>query len=198
MNFGKYKSQNLAVHLRAEIAQGAYTEPLPSLREWSLRLEVSPGTLQAALKILKGEGVIASFPRKGFCLTRKRETSLQHPPVVRWIFYDPKHRHMPPSPDIMMPISLRLAHHHIGFTMEWSNDAKMRSLYEAGANSQEMLVFLNSSIAQQQLFSGFRSALLIGYPYEGIPMPYITNDVFPAIRHATFLLARKGFKQIAL
>lgn len=143
---------------------------------------------------------MGSRPRKGFYLSRKpvRPARLQRPPLVRWIFYDPKHRYTPSSAEILMVINQKLAAHHIGFNVEWSNDARMHALFEGGAHSHEMLVFPNFSLKHQRVFSDFQSALLIGLPVRGIRLPYISTDVFSAIRHATFMLVRHGFERIGL
>ena len=198
MNFSRCKSEHVADYLRTAIGRGELAEPLPSLREWSSRLEVSSGTLQAALKILKREGWIASRPRKGLYLSRKPAKRPQHPPVVRWIWHDPKHRAIPPSADYLMAVSQRLAACHIGFQLDWCNDSRIQAIYKAGAHAHEMLVFPNLSFLHQRLFADFRNALIIGIPFHGIPLPYISSDVFPAIRHATFLALRHGCERVDL
>ncbi len=198
MNFSRYKSEHVADHLRTAIERGELVEPLPSLRDWSSVLEVSSGTLQAALKILKREGWIGSRPKKGFYLALKPVRRPQHPPVVRWIWHDPKHRVIPPSSDILIAVSQRLAAHHIGFKVEWCNDSRILAIHKAGAQPHEMLVFPNLSFLHQKSFADFKNVLIIGLPFTGIRLPYISSDVFSAIRHATYMLLRHGCDRVDL
>jgi len=162
-------------------------------------LEVSSGTLQAAIKILKREGLLGSRLRKGFILSHKpvkRPPAL--PPVVRWIWHDPKHRLSPTSPDILMAVSQRLAACHIHFQLDFCSDSHIQAIFKAGARTNEMLVFPNLTATHQTLFSDFQNALVIGLPFPGIRLPYVSSDVFPAIRHATFLALRHGCERVDL
>src|ERR1051326_4852783 len=40
--------------------------------------------------------------------------------------------------------------------------------------------------------------MLIGPPFPGIDLSFVTNDVLSAIRHATFMLSRRGFERVSL
>ncbi len=199
MDFQRSKSEQLANYLREAITRGEIADPLPSFREWTSRLGVGSATLQAAVRVLKNEGLIASSPRKGLYLQRKpKRRSQQHPAVVRWIHYDPKHRYLPPSSELLMEVSQRLSHQHIALTVEWGSEFRTKALHRAGVVPHEMLVFNCLSKDEQQMFSYFRSVLLIGDPCEGIELPFISCDVFSAVRHAVNLLAREGFDRVAL
>lgn len=59
------KAELLADHLQACIQRGELPNPLPNIRQWSVRLGVSHGTLESALGILKQRGLLESRPRKG-------------------------------------------------------------------------------------------------------------------------------------
>lgn len=198
MNFSRYKADHLASFLRNGIAEGEWNDPLPSIRNWSDSLMVSSVTLQSALKILKKEGVLASIPRKGHFLLHKPVKIDSHTPIVRWMFFDPKHRYLPPAAENLSELSQKLADHHIGFHLESCNEGRILAYHREGSKAHELLAFLNMSRRHQELFSGFSNALMIGEPFAGINLPYISCDVFSAIRHATFRLSRHGFRRIIL
>lgn len=198
MNYSRYKSEHVADHLREEIARGELADPLPSLREWSSNLGVSPGTLQAALKILKREGWIGARAKKGYFLLRKPRRSSQHSPLVRWVLFDPKHQGAYPMGDLLMSVGQKLSALHIDFQIERCNDVRIRAIHKTGSRAHEMLVFSNLSLTYQRLFEGFKNALIFGLPLPGIRLPYISSDVFPAIRHATYRLLRLGCDRIDL
>lgn len=97
-----------------------------------------------------------------------------------------------------MAISQKLATHQIGFTVEWLNDSRVGAIHSRGVRRDEMLAFQNLSLKYQERFSDFQNVLLIGLPIGGIQLPYISVDVFGALRHATFLLSRNGIDHVSL
>ncbi len=201
MNFLRYKSEHLADHLRGAIVQGRLVEPLPTLRDWSSQLGVSPDTLQAALRILKREGWVGSRPRQGFYLARKpfRRVRLQRPPVVRWILYGRHHTYNPVTTETVSILSQRLAAHRIALQVETCDDARLAAIHKEGPRPHELLGLPNYLPPKYlRCFAEWQNALLIGEPLRGIRLPYIASDVFSAIRHATFVLCRRGFERISL
>jgi DNA-binding LacI/PurR family transcriptional regulator len=201
MNFLRSKPEHLAEHLRDCIARGEIVEPLPNIRDWSERLGVAHGTLESAIGILKREGVLRTRPRKGVHIVRgpARARRLQQPPTVRCIFYGRHYRDVPTLTEIIGAISQRLTPHGIRFSLEMCNDARLRALHRQGERPHEMLLLSSMPKKYQELFSDFRrSVLLIGPPFPGIGLAFISNDVIPAFRHATYMLARRGFLRVSL
>src|ERR1051326_1711323 len=202
MNFLRSKAEHLADHLREAIALGKLVEPLPNLRDWSASLGVAHGTLEGALRILKQEGLVRTRPRKGIHIMHAapRRPRLQEPPFVRLIEgHNIKMKDVPTVMQILGGIALKLSTRGIRLGVEVYNDARLKTLHQQGKRPSELLVFRALPRRYQEMFSDFqRSVLLIGEPFPGIELPFISMDVVSAIRHAAFLLARRGFDRIAL
>jgi len=201
MNFLRSKPEHLAEYLRDAIARGEVVEPLPSIRDWSARLGVAHGTLETAVGILKREGLLRTLPRKGVQIVR--ETTPRHrpqqPPTVRWIFCGRSYRDVPTLSELLTALTQRLAPHGIRFSLEMLNDARLRAIHRQGKRPHEMLLLSSAPKTYQEMFAGFRdSVLLIGPAAPGVDLPYISNDVISAFRHATFMLARRGFERVTL
>ncbi len=198
MDFLRNKAEHLAAHLREAIAHGEMHNPLPSLRQWSSALSVSTSTLQAALAILKHEGLLTSRPRSGYVLSQKRAKPQAAALVVRWIWHDPGHGGQPPSPEILTHLGQKLAAQGIGLRVERCDASRIRAVSRTGALPHELLVLSTLSLSQQRLFSKLGNAILAGLPHSGTPLPYVSSDVFPAIRHAALKLRRAGYDTIDL
>lgn len=202
VEFLRSKAEHLADHLRAAIASGKLVEPLPNLRDWSANLGVSHGTLEAALRILKREGIVRSRPRRGIHIVRRipSRTPLQEPPFVRLIEgHNVKMKDVPTILQVLGSIALRLSAHGIRLGIEIYNDERLKTLHQQGERPNELLLFRALPRRYQEMFSDFqRSVLLLGEPAPGIQLPFISIDVLSSIRHATFLLARRGFERISL
>jgi DNA-binding LacI/PurR family transcriptional regulator len=202
VEFLRSKAEHLADHLREAIASGRLVEPLPNLRDWSSSLGVAHGTLEKALDILKREGLVRARPRKGIHLVRRvsPRPRLKEPPFVRLIEgHNVKMKDVPTVLQVLGSIALRLSAHGIRLGIEIYSDARLKTLHEQGERPNELLLFRSLPRRFQELFSDFqRSVLLLGEPAPGIQLPFITIDVLSAIRHAVFLLARRGFERIAL
>ncbi len=198
MNFSRYKSEYVADHLREAIRQGDLHEPLPSVRTWSGALGVSTGTLQSALKILKREGWIGSRPNKGFYLIGNPPRMPSRSPIVHWLWHDPRGRSTPPPAEILISISQKLAVHGIGFQIERCDETRLKAIHSAGPDPAAILLFANIGLAYQKLFQELNNALMIGLPFPGIRLPYISSDVFPVFRHAVNLLLRRGCERVEL
>ncbi len=201
MTYLRNRAEQLADYLRSAIANGTISEPLPTLRNWSKQLKVSTHTLQDAIKILKREGWLGAKPRENFYLLRKpfkHKPNTHHQPVVRWLMYDKRLKYSPIISEIVMAITQKLTIHNISLYLEVCNNKRLDYLYKQGERYWEVLALASIPLKYQQLFEHFKNALLIGSPEQGIKLPYISIDVFSAIRHAVFLLLRNGFTKIYL
>lgn len=201
MNFMRSKGEHLAEHLREAIARGEIVEPLPTIRDWSTRLGVSHGTMETALNILKREGIVRARPRKGLHLVSRARPHLtaQRSPIVRLILSGRHYRYTPSLPWAFSAISLRLGAHKIGTSLELLTEARLKTIHQQGEHDHELLVFSSLPKHLQELFCDFKkSALLVGKSFPGISLPFILIDVISAFRHATCLLARRGFERVTL
>ncbi|MBI4025792.1 MAG: substrate-binding domain-containing protein [Verrucomicrobia bacterium] len=204
MKFIQSRVEQLADHLRERIARGEFSSPLPSIRDWSGRLGVAHCTLENALKILKRDGLVRTQPqkpRKGSRLARKTRVRkvFRHPPLVRWLTYGRFYRDIPTQMEIFMVLNERLSLRGIRLSLEACSDSRLNAIHREGPRDDQMLALHSFSWEMQELFDDFKmSALLIGQPFPKVRLPFVTMDVLGAIRHATWLLARRGFHRISL
>jgi len=201
MNFLRSKSEHLADHLRGSIARGELREPLPNIRTWSGKLGVGIHTLELALKILHHEGVVRIRPRKGIQLgvVRGIVDNSQQARVVRWICYGRDFPDLSVLMEFFATILQQLQPHEIGFSIEPCDAARLRLIHARGESPHQMLLLTSLPDEFQRLFADFkRSALINGLPVAGVSLPYISIDVFSAIRHAVNELARRGFRKVSL
>lgn len=201
MHFLRSKSHQLADHLRGCIARGELREPLPNLRTWSTELGVGLHTLEAALQILHAERVVRIRPRKGVEIlgAGSKSGDPQLPRAVRWICYTRDFPDLSPTMEMLDAIAEQLRHHGIGFHIERCDAVRLRSIHARGELAHEMVLLTSLPAEFLELFSSFkRSALINGLPTPGVSLPYISIDVFAAVRHAVHVLARHGFPTATL
>ncbi len=201
MNFMRSKAEHLADHLREAIARGGVANPLPTIRRWSASLGVASGTLEAALRILKRDGIIRSRPRRGLYLLRRPGARSRHRyyQVVRWICPTVQIKHNPGINEVAGALLRKLSVHGIGLTVEMLDNARLKALCQRGERPEEMLLMHSLPREWQERFLHFKtSLLLIGRPFPDIPLPFVSNDMIPAIRHAVFLFACHDFEEVVL
>ena len=201
MNFLRSRAEQLADYLRGCIARGELREPLPNIRAWSAKLGVGLHTLETALRILHREGVVRILPRKGVQLLGASGDSEQPPRarVVRWICYRRDFPDLSPVMDVLTPMADQLRDHDIGFSIEPCDATRLRLIHDRGESPHEMYLLTSLPQPFERMFADFKkSALIIGLPSAGISLPYLSVDVFPAVRHAVHMLARRGFRKVTL
>ncbi len=204
MKFIRSRVEQLADHLRECIARGEFSSPLPSIRDWSAKLGVAHCTLENALKILKRDGLVRTQsrkPRKGIQLVRRTKVRkiFRQPPLVRWLAYRRIYRDIPAQMEIFMALNQKLAFHGVRLSLEECNASRLNAIHREGPRDDQMLALHSFSGEFQELFADFeKSALLIGQPFLKVRLPFITMDVLGAIRHATWMLARRAFLRISL
>lgn len=161
-----------------------------------MALGVSSGTLQAALGILKQEGLIFSRPKKGVFLTLGPPRVRSHLPTVRWLWHDPRRRSSPPPPDLLIACSQQLAAYNIHFQFERCDEDRLKAICASGSHPDEVVVFSNIGVVFQRLFQRNHNVIMVGDPAPGVSLPSITCDVFPVFRHAAYRLLRHGCERI--
>ena len=204
MNHLRTRAEQLAEHLRNQIDHGQLVEPLPNTRDWARQLEVGRNTLGTALKILERDGLVAHKGTKGFQLVARPHNvapgSVRH--IVRFVSYWPDMRgHHNAGSSLALVLAERLHLHDIELRTERWLDSHFRSLHRLrpalGTPAREM--FLLGGLPQKylQLFArSGKPCLLLGTPAPGISLPHVTCDWNAALRHATFHLARRGFRRV--
>ncbi|MBI4026689.1 MAG: GntR family transcriptional regulator [Verrucomicrobia bacterium] len=200
--FLRSRADQLADYLRGCIARGELVEPLPGIREWSSRLSVGHTTLEAALKTLEQEGLVAVRTREGVHLNF--EQAAPNPPqtfrVVRWLYCGRGRNHdISPCIEVFRALSDRLGQHDIRLSIENCGVEGIHAIHERGESRRQMVLLGSLPLKLEKLFMDFRrSALVIGIPAPGTGLPYVSNDAFSAIRHATHWLAGRGCLRVTM
>ena len=119
--------------------------------------------------------------------------------MVRWVYYGRDYPDISALVEIQAAISEGLESHGIRLVFEKCDAARLRAIHQRGEHPGEMFLLGALPDQFQGLFSNFKaSALLVRPPFPGVQLPFISVDVLPAIRHATHMLARRGFSRISL
>lgn len=195
------KAELLADHIQACIQRGELPNPLPNIRQWSVRLGVSHGTLESALGILKQRGLLESRPRKGIYIKSRQPRPPPLPQLrqVRWIALGRQFHHLHTAPFVMDAISRRLAEHGIRLSLDICDANRLKALPQQVTAPHEMLLLHSLPQEYVPLFEKFRDrVLMLDLPYSGTTLSYITVDVVSAFRHATYWLVRRGFQRVTL
>jgi DNA-binding LacI/PurR family transcriptional regulator len=201
MQFLRSRVEHLADHLRGCIARGELPEKLPPIREWSARLGVSHGTLEEALRILKRDGLVRSRPGRGFELVAQaaRARPFAHARLVRAVVYSGIYPKVPTWMEVLGPISQQMESKGIRFSLEICSANRLRAILAEGENPNVLLLLVWLPPPWLKRFASFRrSALLLAQPAADIRLPFIGIDLIPALRHATWRLAQRGFKKVSL
>jgi DNA-binding LacI/PurR family transcriptional regulator len=191
----------LADYLRGRILRGEVTEPLPGIRDWSVQLGVGRSTLEQTVGILKREGLLRVLPRRGIRIqrTRTRDSTTGSPRVVRWLSYRRRFSDRSDSMEFLGAVEERLQFHEIHLHHELCDAARLRANHKRGENPNQLLLLSSLPPEMERMFGDFRrSALVIGKPNTGVSLPYVSNDVWIAIRHAVVQLARRGLTRVCM
>lgn len=199
-------SEQVADYLRSEILHARLMEPLPNTRDWSKQLEVGRDTLCTALRILEREGFIANRRRRGFELLplRRRPCGDSTRNVLVQIRYWPEFRGYHHGHSSLWPPFEPMLHAYgMEYREEDWTDADFRTFERTrGARpASQRELFLLPSLPAKFLSPFIRvgqPCLLLGVAPPSMVLPYIALDWAGAVRHATFYLARRGFRQIIL
>jgi hypothetical protein len=205
MSFLRSRHEQLADHLRGQIARGQLREPLPNTRDWASQLGVSCATLYEALNTLKREKLIVVRPRQGIKIIARTNSPpvARDAKVVRIVYRGSDYPEFFAYANWCGLLSQRLQTHGIQLSIERCTDVRLHALARSGNardRSPNELLFLRSlSEKYQRLFAkSGRPSLIVGYPAPGISLPYVTCDLEGAIRHAAHSLFRHGFTRVVL
>jgi DNA-binding LacI/PurR family transcriptional regulator len=202
MNVLRSKAEQLAEHLRREIAEGRIAAPLPNMRVWSSTLGVARRTLEYSCKILEREGLMQVRARRGIrLLQRPRKRRMDREPFnrVRVLSYSGNAPIGNWSKDIVYAMEKKLQRFEIGLSIEQCDARRLRTIHVAGESPHEMFLLASLPSRFQRLFADFRrSALIDGAVASGVNLPCLSIDVISAIRHATFRLAQRGTRKVYL
>lgn len=198
------RSAQLADYLRGCIVHGELAEPLPSIRDWSVRIGVGHNTLEAALKLLDREGLVTVRPRQRVRLVssggKVSADAFSHR-TIRWVYYGDPSYDSAIWAELFVAVSGRLSEYGIQIVVERCSSGRLRDLRNGGEKPNQLLLLatLGELERYQTWFAGFRrSALVIGLPRPGVGLPYVTVDVDSAIQHAVRYLSGRGFPRACL
>lgn len=199
-NFRRKRSENLADFLRDRIRNGELTNPLPSTRSWCVQLGVGRPNLLRALKVLEYDGLV-SVTGRGVSLKpqkKSRKAAVSLPRILRVIFFNRNAPHLRHDAEWVSTLSERLAVYGIHVAVESCSLERLRTL-ASQSNDNDLCILMAIPPEYQKLFEeNKKPAFIIGYPGEGISLPYFTSDLDSAVRHATQSLLRHGFKRLIM
>ena len=174
------------------------TEPLPSTRAWSQKLGVSRPTLESALHQLQREKLVTIHPR-GVRLAARHRPPASGNATVRILQYRPEYPEARQHFEWAMPLSERLHLDGIQLTQEPCTTARLRAIAEQKASNRELFILASLPTRYQSLFARHRKpAVVIGYPAEGLSLPFVTIDQEGAVRHAVQTLLQDGISRLLL
>jgi DNA-binding transcriptional ArsR family regulator len=191
----------IADYLRGCLQRGDLSSPLPSTRVLSERLGVGRASLEQALKILEGDGLLEIRPRKGIVLVPSisRRESLPAVRTIRWVWHKKNLSFSPMLKEIFFLTAERLRANGINSIFENGSMQNIKAIHREGPKKHELLFLVSIDPELQQLFSNFdRHALLIGLPEPGSKLPFVSVDIFSALRHAINSSVTRGFKKVSL
>lgn len=190
--FLRSRADQLAEYLRGCIARGELREPFPNIRALRSKLGVGLHTLEMALRILERQSVLRIRPRQGIQILRGSVAPPNVPQpdstrVVRWLYYGRDFPDMSAAAEILLSVSERLLVHGIRLNVEKCDAVRLKAIQRAGENMNEMLLLVSLTEPHQRLFADFRkSALILGLPFPGVRLPYVSVDSLPAITTCIF------------
>lgn len=199
-------ASQIAAHLRAEIAKGAWTDWLPGERTLTHTLQASRHTVHAALERLRLEGVIETVRGVGNRVLpqhvgggdtgNEKSIGLLIPQPIRglrswttlWI---------DELKDLLLEARCRLRVHE-GLQFDRANPgATLERL--VSQHPHDAWVLTLSSAAAQNWFARRRlPCLLAGTAFADVKLPHCDLDYRAACRHAVGVLLRCGHRRIAL
>ena len=209
----KLPQKNTLVHqaaafLRERIAQGAWEEWLPGERMLEQMLQVSRGTVRAALVQLRKDGIIATEESVGNRIVRhggrKKGGSIDSDAGLLVCGELYRFQHLPMG--IFWIDHLRAMLAERGSRLH-VHDGRIYARRNPGPALKKLMrthphrcwILLKSSEGAQAWFQkNAVPCILVGTPHAGIDLPYCDIDYRAVCRHATGLLLRRGHRRIAL
>lgn len=192
--------------LRRQISSGEWGEFMPPERDLAQRMKVGRNTLRQALTVLEQEGWI----EPGHVGRRRRILGSggagEAPAPKRVILLTPYDPLRLPTYLLRETDHLRRAFNEAGYRLDPMTSKAFR--VERCERILERLVHLesaglwilqNAPMPIQQWFDQQDiPAMVVGYSYPGIDLPFVTEDVVAAARHAVGRLSTRGHKRLAL
>ncbi|MDB6126703.1 MAG: hypothetical protein JWM35_599, partial [Verrucomicrobia bacterium] len=194
------KVAQLADHLRTIIQQGGLVEPLPGTRPWSRQLGVSRRTLNAAIRELQAEGWL-TVRRRRVLLAPERAAQPVHrtdaPRQVRMLLFGAYRRYNHNNLETISTLREQFLRRGIELRWEFCAPARLREIVRQPRVPNELLLLASVPPAYQRLFAASaKPSLVYGEVARGVALPFVNVDQAGTVRHATFRLLQRGFREI--
>lgn len=203
LNFLRSRAELVADHLRDCIRRGELSEPLPGTRAWCQQLGIARKTLDAALRILRHEGLVKVHAR-GHQLNRearprKPGSATATTRLVHLLYYSHDYPNLSADFGFVFLLSEKLQAHEIQLRVERCSDARLRAIADGKSTSTELFFLAALAPRHQQLFAGSgKPSFIFGSRAPCVPLPYLAVDQAGGVAHGTRLLLRHGFAKINL
>lgn len=201
-----YLEDQVSRVLRERIYEGGWGEYLPPERALSEKMQVGRNTLRQALAKLEQEGLI----EKGHVGRRRRiiAKSASDKPVRsnRVVMLTPQDPHRLSSFFLREIDILRRLFNEIGMRLD-PLTSKAFNVQNCGRildrmthmEAADLWILQMAPHPVQEWFSDSDlPALVVGYTYPSINLPFVTENIIAAAQHAVGLLSSKGHESIAL
>ncbi|MEJ6580032.1 MAG: substrate-binding domain-containing protein [Akkermansiaceae bacterium] len=187
------------------ISSGDLHGLLPGERTLASQLQIGRDTLRAALIILEASGIISANEhgkrRRILSTARKCRTATKC-----IAFLSPKNLTQLPPWMLVEFDSLRDLLHQRGYRLQLltpglfhlKNPARKLETLLSDTDADAWILYQCPGIIQQWFNQQKIPALIRGYPYSGITIPFIDEDWEAAAYHAGTLLKRQGHERIGL
>ena len=194
------KVAQLVDHLRKAIERGALTDPLPPTRLWSRQLGVSRRTLNSAIRELQAEAWL-KIHRRRLRLNPKRPGEhvrrVDGPRQVRLLLFGAYRRYNHNNLETISTLREHLLRRGIELQWEFCVPARLREITRQPRVPNELLLLASVPPAYQRLFAaGAKPALVYGELAPGVALPFVNVDQAGTVRHATFRLLQRGFREV--
>ncbi len=195
--------------LKRQIAAGVWHAYIPPERDLCARMEIGRNTLRAALALLEREGWIGrGHPGRRRAVNPKRATvspgAAESSHQVA--FLTDQAQDALPLHTLREVDMLRVALGEAGYRLVVRSSQAFPAKGPSGiltrlvrCHPAAVWILHRSSFDTQQWFQirGIQ-ALVLGCPHEGIDLPYVTENIEAAARHAAGLLFTAGHRSVAL
>jgi DNA-binding LacI/PurR family transcriptional regulator len=202
-------SSQIAAHLRAEIAKGAWRDWLPGERELARTLQASRNTIHVALDRLRADGVIETVRGVGNRLLHPAQPSRgldngHHDKSVGLLIPQPIRGlrswttlWVDELKDLLLEEHVRLRVHE-GRQFDRANPGPALDRLVSQHAHDAWVLTLSSAATQRWFARRGIPCLLAGTAFPDVTLPHCDLDYHTTCRHAADVLLRLGHRQIAL
>lgn len=194
------KIEQLAAHLRAQLADGRWEGSMPGRMELAAELRLNARTVEEALRLLERQGVLVPQGAGRRRLIALEENQVRTSLKIRILLLERIDQGLPYHIDLLH--SLRERGHNAAFAE--------KSLYDLGMNVKRVAAYVKADGADAWIVCAGSREILEWFAAQttptfakfgrlaGLPLPGIKVDKIPAIKTAVRRLHEYGHRRIVM